>query len=261
MKFYKKIKSTALTATIVILIIVFFMFVVMRNYNKEGLDKAQTFSKLKQDEQTKIDEVAAAKAKSDKTAIKNIGNVPGSAKTIEPTVTSKSKFKTDNMKYDPKKLYADASSYASLNPELRGSEKEKKQTQFEVDLKLLDPYPVYYEPGSFPFSSTGYIPDYEDSVYLSRTTNLSQVGVIENAPYLQGGFCTQFAKDDLARNEKCGTLDSETCASTTCCVLMGGTKCVAGDANGPMLKTVYSDITIPNRDYWYYQGKCSGDCP
>lgn len=237
----------------------------MRNYNREGLDKAQTFSKLKQDEQTKIDEAVAAKAESDKIAIKTIGNTPGkangNANLMDPTTIPKPKSKTGNMKYDPKKLYADATSYASLNPELRGSEKEKKQTQFDVDLKLLDPYPVYYEPGSFPFSSTGYIPNYEDSVYLSRTTNLSQVGIIENAPYLQGGFCTQFAKDNLARNEKCGTLDQATCASTNCCILMGGTKCVAGDANGPTLKTVYSDVTIPNRDYWYYQGKCSGNCP
>jgi hypothetical protein len=152
-------------------------------------------------------------------------------------------------------------SYAGINPELRGSEKEANQTNFDVSLNMIDPYPVFYEPGSFPFSSTGYLPNYEDSIYLSKTTNLSQVAPITNAPYLQGGFCKQYEKDDLTRNAKCTALDSETCASTGCCVLVGGTKCVAGNEKGPVLKTTFSDVTIKNRDYWYYQGKCVGNCP
>jgi hypothetical protein len=151
--------------------------------------------------------------------------------------------------------------YSSINPELSGQVKESEQKVFDPNLKLLDPYPVYYEPGSFPFASTGYLPNYEDSVYISQSTNLSQVAKITNAPYLQGGFCKQYAKDDQTRNAKCTSLTSETCASTECCVLVGGTKCVAGDSGGPTIKSVFSDVTIPNRDYWYYQGKCVGRCP
>ena len=170
---------------------------------------------------------------------------------------SDGEFKQNSLKYDS----ANMDDYKTINPELRGSEKEAKQTIFDISLSLINPYPVYYEPGSFPFASTGYLPTYEDSIYISKTTNLSQTTPITKAPYLQGGFCTQYAKDDQTRNAKCNTLTSETCASTECCVLVGGTKCVAGNSGGPTIKSVFSDVTIPNKDYWYYQGKCMGNCP
>lgn len=183
------------------------------------------------------------------------GQSSGTGNANSPSTNSPSA--SGNIQYNANNL----DSYASVNPEIRGSDKEAQQKQFDISLNLLDPYPVYYEPGSFPFSSTGFLPSYEDSVYLSDTTKLSQVATIKNAPYLQGGFCTQFASDDQMRNAKCGALSADTCASTSCCVLVGGTKCVAGDAGGPTIKSVFSDVTIPNRDYWYYQGKCSGNCP
>ena len=170
---------------------------------------------------------------------------------------SGSEFKQNTLTYDA----ANTDSYASVNPELRGDKKEAQQVNFDVSLNLIDPYPVYYEPGSFPFASTGFRPSYEESVYLSKTTNLSQAAPITKAPYLQGGFCKQYANDDQTRNTKCSLLSEDTCASTECCVLVGGTKCVAGNAGGPTIKSVFSDVTIPNRDYWYYQGKCMGNCP
>ena len=40
----------------------------------------------------------------------------------------------------------------------------------------------------------------------------------------------------------------------------GGTKCVAGDQNGPTLRNNYGDLTIKNRDFYYYKGKCYGNC-
>ena len=169
----------------------------------------------------------------------------------------KGEFKQNSLTYDS----ANMDDYKNINPELRGDKKEAQQVNFDVSLNLIDPYPVYYEPGSFPFASTGFRPSYEDSVYLSKTTNLSQVAPITKAPYLQGGFCTQYANDDQTRNTKCNALTADTCASTECCVLVGGTKCVAGNAGGPTIKSVFSDVTIPNRDYWYYQGKCMGNCP
>jgi len=169
----------------------------------------------------------------------------------------KGEFKQNSLTYDA----ANMDDYKNINPELRGDKKEAQQVNFDVSLNLIDPYPVYYEPGSFPFASTGFKPTYEDSIYLSKTTNLSQAAPITRAPYLQGGFCTQYANDDQTRNTKCNALTADTCASTECCVLVGGTKCVAGNAGGPTIKSVFSDITIPNRDYWYYQGKCMGNCP
>jgi hypothetical protein len=77
---------------------------------------------------------------------------------------------------------------------------------------------------------------------------------------MQGGFCKEFENDVFIKNEKCGTLNKDMCSSTNCCVLMGGTKCVAGSESGPLVNAVFSDVTIKNRDHWYYQGKCYGHC-
>jgi hypothetical protein len=161
-----------------------------------------------------------------------------------------------SIKYDPNNM----DNYSSIRPEVKGSDKEANQTNFDVSLNLIDPYPVYYEPGSFTFNSTGYIPSYEDSIYISKSTNLSQVAKIEDAPYKQGGFCKEFENDIFIKNEKCGTLKKDICGSTDCCILMGGTKCVSGNEFGPSVNAVFSDVTIKNRDHWYYREKCYGHC-
>ncbi len=59
---------------------------------------------------------------------------------------------------------------------------------------------------------------------------------------------------------KCNSLDTETCSTTSCCVLLGGQKCVSGNLEGPTMKSNYSDIFIVNKDVYYYQGECYGNC-
>ena len=149
----------------------------------------------------------------------------------------------------------------ATNIEKNGYEKEDLQKNFDVNLNLVNPPPIYYEPGSYTFGATGYVPDYERSIYLSKTTNMSQVDdITAGAPYLEGGFCTQYANSPQNMEQKCQSLDNQTCASTNCCVLLGGKKCVSGDSQGPKIKANYSDTQILNRDYYYYQGKCFGNC-
>jgi hypothetical protein len=262
MKFlYKTPQFSVLVAIAILCVVLLYAFgsKIYPNYIKEGaLTQAQLYSQVNKDEQNKIDSQVEQDEKNKAEAVQKLGKSPGLGSLNKNRTPSPPAF---SIAYDPNDLKGDAASYASLNPEVRGSEKEAKQKKADIDMKLLNPNPVYYEPGSFPFSSTGYIPSYEDSVYLSRMTKMSQLTPIKNAPYLQGGFCTELANDTLARNEKCGTLDQSTCASTSCCVLLGGTKCMAGDANGPTIKSAFSDVTIPNKTYWYHQGKCSGNCP
>lgn len=118
---------------------------------------------------------------------------------------------------------------------------------------------TYYQPGSFPFGASSYIPKYEDSVYLSRTTNESPF--LEYTP-LNGGLsaCKKY-KDLPDKNEEyCRSLDGPTCASTSCCVLLGGSKCVAGNETGPTYKTNYGDYLVRNKDSYYYNSKCYGNC-
>lgn len=119
---------------------------------------------------------------------------------------------------------------------------------------------LYYVPGAYKYGSSNYVPNYEDSVYLSRTTRLPQPAPVYSTAGMLGGFCTQHKGNNFAIEEKCASLDLNTCASTSCCALIGGQKCVAGNENGPTNSANYSDATLRNRDFYYYQGKCYGNC-
>jgi hypothetical protein len=119
---------------------------------------------------------------------------------------------------------------------------------------------LYYQPDSYRFGPSNYVPNYEESVYLSKLTNEPTTTPIIDAPYLKAGFCDENKHFPNKIEEKCNTLDTDTCASTKCCVLLGGQKCVAGSENGPTKSSNYSNFKIKNRDYYYYQGKCYGNC-
>jgi hypothetical protein len=70
-------------------------------------------------------------------------------------------------------------------------------------------------------------------------------------------FCKN-SSDSLKKS--CAKLTRKNCNATTCCVMLNGEKCVAGNKDGPTFKTESGkDITV---DYYYYQNKCYGNnCP
>lgn len=70
-------------------------------------------------------------------------------------------------------------------------------------------------------------------------------------------FCKS-SSDSL--KESCTKLTKKNCNATSCCVVLNGEKCVAGNQDGPTFKTDSGqDITV---DYYYYQNKCYGNnCP
>jgi len=119
---------------------------------------------------------------------------------------------------------------------------------------------LYYQPGSYPFGPSSYVPNYEESTLLSKSSNQSNVFSIYGVAAQPVGFCAATKSSVYDREEKCNQINANTCASTECCVLLGGEKCVAGDKNGPSIKSNYSDFLIVNRDYYYYKGKCYGNC-
>lgn len=120
---------------------------------------------------------------------------------------------------------------------------------------------LYNEPGSFRFGSSNYVPNYEESVYLSKLTNISTVAPVVNSTENSAGFCSALYPDKDALEQKCNALDTNACASTSCCVLLGGEKCVYGSEAGPYFKSNYSNFMIKNPEFYYYQGKCYGNCP
>lgn len=137
----------------------------------------------------------------------------------------------------------------------------KNKQNFDVSLNLVDPDPIYYQPGSFMIGGVGFVPNYEQGIAMSKLTGIPQAMPIQNAPYLNGGFCQDLAGRPIDLELKCNSLHQDLCASTECCVLLGGQKCVSGNSNGPSVKANYSDFTILNKDFYYYKGKCHGNCP
>jgi hypothetical protein len=119
---------------------------------------------------------------------------------------------------------------------------------------------TYYQPGSYLFGGGTYVPKYEDSVYLSRTSHMPTMSTY-NSSFTQLGFCEADKKSPNTLETKCNAMDKDACASTSCCVLLGGSKCVSGNENGPALKQNYGDIFVRNKDFYTHMGKCYGNCP
>jgi hypothetical protein len=120
--------------------------------------------------------------------------------------------------------------------------------------------PKYYEPGTYKFGSATYVPSYEDSVYLSKTTGQSSTTSYLNPATMKGGACSYYKDQPEKLEEMCLAVDINNCGAMSCCVLLGGSKCVSGDALGPRNKLNYGDITLRDKDYYYHDGKCYGNC-
>lgn len=118
--------------------------------------------------------------------------------------------------------------------------------------------------GSGSRRSSPYVPTYEDSIYYStidgKTYIDPETGTEITPPEISGGFCSAYASLPNKLEEACSKMDNTSCGSTTCCVLVGGTRCMAGNETGPTNQAIYSDLTLLNKDYYYYQGKCYGNC-
>lgn len=177
-------------------------------------------------------------------------------------------FSTFDSAYDATNLDTVYNKIPEVKPEQINNDELGKYYTFDANGKLVREEntdtnfsPVlYYVPGAYKYGSSNYVPNYEDSVYLSRTTRLPQSSPVHNTASMLGGFCTQNKNDKFAIEEKCGALDLNTCASTSCCTLIGGQKCVGGNENGPTNPASYTDLALKNKDFYYYQGKCYGNC-
>lgn len=176
----------------------------------------------------------------------------------------------DALEYNPENLDVDYSKEDEITKESQedsawvkdkdGNMVELKQNDQTDPANALSNNINYYEPGTYKYGSSSYVPTYQDSIYLSKTTGESTVTEVIDNDAISKGICSHY-KDHPAKMEaECNKLNKNICASTNCCVLFGGSKCVAGNAHGPTSKLNYGDVTIRNRDYYYYKGKCYGNC-
>jgi hypothetical protein len=198
-------------------------------------------------------------------ATQTAGTVSGTQKPplIDPsTIDTKTKYNSDNLDMEYHDNLQALGANNIYNTEM-GTEKvyDVKGNLVDVVSNAVQGKIVYYQPGSYKYGATSYVPYYEDSVFLSRSTNT----VVNTPTYVTsnagGGFCNKYQNDHIKLEQQCNAINNETCAATTCCVLLGGQKCVAGGENGPIMKDNYSDFMIANKDFYYYQGKCYGNCP
>lgn len=125
---------------------------------------------------------------------------------------------------------------------------------------VLNGSPTYYEPGTYKFGASTYVPSYEDSVYLSKTTGQSTVTTYLDEAAIKGGSCSYYKTQPEKIEEMCMAVDKNNCGAMSCCVLLGGSKCVGGSKLGPSNKLNYGDITVKDKDYYYHMGKCYGNC-
>ena len=183
------------------------------------------------------------------------------SKTIDDGKTSNKAYNSDNYNItyhdDPSTRKNDDDSNAGVG---KMWVRDKSGKLISVPYSNVKNTTLYYETGSYPFGPSSYVPNYEESTLLSKSSNQSNVSSIYGLATQKGGFCEATKSSVYNREQECNQIDSNTCASTGCCVLLGGEKCVAGNENGPSIKSNYSDFLITNRDYYYYQGKCYGNC-
>ena len=79
---------------------------------------------------------------------------------------------------------------------------------------------------------------------------------------MKKGFCKVNSGDSSKLNKECKKLTKDVCNMTECCVYAKTGKkegCMAGDVMGPTYQYDDKDNKI-NFDYYYYMGKCSGNC-
>lgn len=154
---------------------------------------------------------------------------------------------------------------------------------------------TFYAPGTFMFGADGYVPSYENSVLLSPMLGVNAPAHNYNKGLRNGGWtnatdangypynyvdrqkkwiqmdskntvCDAVAQGTASvmdQEAHCSTMnnDPNKCGTSACCVSLGGSVCLAGDAQGPLNKTAYTNPMYARKDYYIYNGKCYGNCP
>jgi len=80
---------------------------------------------------------------------------------------------------------------------------------------------------------------------------------------LKVGFCKTNLGKPAELEQECGKLSKDSCTSTSCCVwakMDSKESCVSGNQHGPIFKNA-TNGSPKTLDYYYFENKCSGNCP
>jgi hypothetical protein len=198
--------------------------------------------------------------------IPNIGIDNSKNYTQPPEAEAEAETKTSNKNYNSNNLdityHADPMDGQQTDESTAGIGKmwiEISGNLYSVPYSDVSNTTLYNQPGTYKFNSASYVPNYEESVYLSNRTaeKPTPTQSIEDMYY---DVCLSTEHSIMEREAKCNALDKTKCMASGCCVLLGGEKCIAGNQSGATNRSNYSDHTIINRDYYYYRNKCYGNC-
>ena len=188
--------------------------------------------------------------------------IDGNAFVSSGTTSVKQRYNKDNLDItyhqDATSILKESTNYSLLSDTIISHDASGNQILIP---KNIEGPSIYYEPGSFKFGSSTYVPNYADSIYLSKITGQANTGKFMDTASTLGGQCEYYKNSPIKIEEVCNATRPDKCASMSCCVLLGGSKCVAGNESGPIMKSNFADIFVKNRDFYYYNGKCYGNCP
>jgi hypothetical protein len=80
---------------------------------------------------------------------------------------------------------------------------------------------------------------------------------------LKAGFCKSHLGNPAELETACGKLSKHSCTATSCCVwakMNSAESCMSGNRHGPIFKHGTSGAP-KTLDYYYFENKCSGNCP
>jgi hypothetical protein len=188
--------------------------------------------------------------------------IDGNAFVSSGTTSVNQRYNKDNLDItyhqDATSILKESTNYSLLSDTIISHDASGNQILVP---KNIEGPAIYYEPGSFKFGASTYVPNYADSIYLSKITGEANTGKFMDTASTLGGQCEYYKNSPIKIEEVCNATRPDKCASMSCCVLLGGSKCVAGNESGPIMKSNFADIFVKNRDFYYYNGKCYGNCP
>ena len=98
---------------------------------------------------------------------------------------------------------------------------------------------------------------------LTQVVTLEAMEPMEDNLVLNTNAADSFCKTNIGKGdtleESCNNLTKTNCNTTSCCVYLNDTKCVAGAEDGPTFQTAKNGEKI-KVDYYYYKAKCFGNC-
>jgi hypothetical protein len=103
-----------------------------------------------------------------------------------------------------------------------------------------------------------------DAIYEAEDTTPVENTVAPTLPFADtsfftgdnfgSAFCPINQENPTQLINQCSLLTADSCNATDCCIWINGTKCVAGDASGPMEMNL-------DAKYYSHKYQCHGGCP